>query len=235
MDSSARTTRADSKKTFYQKLGDFLRKYRIAILCLFGVCLLAVIGVAVGTEIKSSTLRTTTGRMEKLEENYATYSSESDQTKKTDLEKKLVADADEIVKKWPKSYAAQRAWVLKAKIDEQKKDWAAAEKDWNSIVGTAPASYLAPVALQGAAVAAEEQGASDRATKYYKTLVDKYTGSAVGIPHAYFAMGRLAEEGKDYATALVNYQKIVSTWPDDDWTKLATDRILSMKSKGLTK
>jgi TolA-binding protein len=102
-------------------------------------------------------------------------------------------------------------------------------------VDAAPNSYIAPVALQGAANAADEQGASDRATADYRKFVDRYSDKTIGIPHAYFAIGRLAEQSKDYAAANTAYQKIIATWPDGDWTKLATDRIISLKSQGLLK
>jgi tetratricopeptide (TPR) repeat protein len=125
--------------------------------------------------------------------------------------------------------------MYKAKIEESSKNWASAEKDWLAIAAAAPDSYLAPVALQGAAVAAEELSANDRAIAAYKKLIDKYGKASIGIPHAHFALGRMAEEAKDYASSLASYQKIVATWPDSDWTKLATDRIIFLKSHGLTK
>ena len=56
-----------------------------------------------------------------------------------------------------------------------------------------------------------------------------------GVAHGYFSLGRLAEESKDYANALVYYEKVVSLFPDDDWTKLSKDRIISLKSRGLVK
>jgi tetratricopeptide (TPR) repeat protein len=232
---SAKATSEEKKKTPYVKFADFLRKYRVVVLSVAGAAALAVLCVAVATLIGESAVRSSTTRLEKLEADYAAYSGEQDAAKKAELEKALMASADDIVKRGPRLYAGQKALVYKARIEESRKDWAAAEKDWLAIAAAAPESYLAPVALQGAAVAAEEQGAVDRAAADYKKLIDKYSASAVGLPHAYFALGRLAESAKDYASALVSYQKIVATWPDDDWTKLATDRIIFMKSGGLTK
>jgi tetratricopeptide (TPR) repeat protein len=225
----------ERKKTTSMKFAEFLRKYRIPILVVFGLAILAVLGVAIGTWIQGESLKTSTARLEKLESDYSAYSSETDAAKKADLEKSLLASADDLVKKYPRIFAAHKALAYKAKIEASKKDWAASEKDWLSIVAATPDSYLAPIALQGAAQAAEELGANDRAVADYKKLIDSYSKKSVGIPHAYFALGRLDEEAKDYAAALAAYQKIVSTWPDDDWTKLANDRIIFLKSSGLTK
>jgi tetratricopeptide (TPR) repeat protein len=237
MDASARPPKVKSseKKTLYVKLSDFLRKYRVIVLIIFGAALVAVIGVAVGTAIKDSQLKASTASLEKLDADYSAYSSEQDQAKKADLEKSFISLADQLIKKWPGRYVDQKALAYKAKIEESKKDWAAAEKDWLGIVDSTPDSYLAPVALQSAATAAEEQGVVDRAIADYRKLVDKYSDKAIGMPHAYFSLGRLSEQSKDYAAALVAYQKVASSWPESDWTKLATDRILFMKSSGLTK
>jgi TolA-binding protein len=122
-----------------------------------------------------------------------------------------------------------------ARIAETDKDWAAAEKNWLSIYDHFPKTYLAPIALQNAAVAAEERGANDAAIAHYKLVIDKYSGKTVGIPHALFAVGRLSEESKDYPAAATSYAKLLSTYPDDDWTKLAKDRIIFLKTRGLSK
>jgi tetratricopeptide (TPR) repeat protein len=238
MESPARPPKAKSeekKKTPYVKFAEFLRKYRVPVLVVFGAGLLAVLVIAAGTAIMDSALKASTARLEKLDADYQAYSGEQDAAKKAALEKTLLPSIDAIVKKGQKQFAAQKALSYRARIAEANKDWASAEKDWLAISMAAPDSYLAPVAIQGAAVAAEEQGASDRAAANYKNLIDRYATKSIGIPHAYFALGRIAEESKDYASAMVSYQKIVSTWPDSDWTKLATDRIIFIKSRGLAK
>jgi tetratricopeptide (TPR) repeat protein len=238
MDNPARLAKASSeekKKTPYTRFADFLRKYRVLVLAIAGAAALALVAIGLVTLIGESAVRSSTTRLEKFEADFAAYSGEQDDTKKAELEKTLLAAADAIVKKGPRLYAGQKARVYKAKIEESRKEWAAAEADWLAIVAAAPDSYLAPVALQGAAVAAEEQGAADRAMADYQKLIDKYASSSIGLPHAYFSLARLAEQSKDYASAMVSYQKIVATWPEDDWTKLATDRIISLKSSGLAK
>jgi tetratricopeptide (TPR) repeat protein len=237
MDSHDKSPRAKpaEKKTAYTRFANFLRKYRIAVLSVFGAAILALIAIAAFTFASDHALKSATAAMEKMEADYAAYDGEKDQAKKAELEKALLESADSVAKKWKSRFAAQRALSYKARIAETKKDWAEAEKDWLAVADAAPASYIAPVALRAAARAAEEQGAADRALAGYRKLVDKYASDAIGIPHAYFSIGRLSEGAKDYAGALTAYQKVVSTWPDSDWTKLATDRIISMKSQGLTK
>jgi tetratricopeptide (TPR) repeat protein len=227
--------RATEKKTPYMQFSDFLRKHRVLILVIFGVAMLALIGIAVGTVISDASLKASTASMEKLDADYAAYEAEQDQAKKAELEKNVLASSDSILAKWKGRFASQRALSYKARIGEFKKDWPEAEKNWLAIIDAAPNSYLAPIALGAAARAAEEQNAADRALADYRKLVEKYADKTIGMPHAYFSIGRLSEGAKDYAAAMTAYQKIVSTWPDSDWTKLATDRILFMKSHGLSK
>ncbi|MBL8967187.1 MAG: tetratricopeptide repeat protein [Spirochaetaceae bacterium] len=226
---------AEEKKTFNQKLADFLRKYRTILLAVLVAAVVAVVGVAVWTAVSNSRANASTARVERLTEDMSAWAAEQDAAKKAEAEKALVAGLDEVVATWSRSFAAGRALAMRARLNEEKKDWAAAEKDWNEAAARFPKTFLAPVAIQNAAAAAEERGAAEAAAAYYKRLVDNYSGKSVGIPHAYFSLGRLAEESKDYAAALGHYEKIVASYPDDDWTKLAKDRILFLKSRGLAK
>jgi tetratricopeptide (TPR) repeat protein len=235
LERSSKPKPPEKKKTPYARFGDFLRKYRLPVLIIFGLALLAVLVVAVGTAIADASVKASTTRLEKLDADYSLYMNEQDVGKKSDLGKNLLASIDIIIKKGPRLFAAQKALVYRAKIEESDKDWSSAEKDWLTIANLAPDSYLAPIALQGAAAAAEEQDASDRAMVAYKKLIDKYPTKTAGIQHSYFALGRLAEQANDFTSALVSYQKITSDWPDSDWTKLATDRIIFIKSHGQSK
>ncbi|HRY56210.1 MAG TPA: tetratricopeptide repeat protein [Spirochaetia bacterium] len=217
-----------------QKIADFLRRNRKAFIAAAAAVLLAVAAVAIWSAIHSSAVKNSSSRLEKLEADIAALSSEQDAAKKAELEKAVAAGLDEVAATWPSYFAAQRAHAIKARLAADKEDWAAAEKEWLAAADARKATYLSPVALLGAAVAAEERGAPDKAAEHYQRLVDKHPASA-GAAHAYFSLGRLAEEAKDYAAALGHYEKVVASFPDDDWTKLAKDRILSLKSRGLAK
>lgn len=227
--------RAGEKKGFNEKLEDFLRANRTALIVTGAVIVVAIAGLAIGSAVNSSAANASTQAIEKLSNDLSAWSSEQDPNKKAAAEKTLVANLDGVVSKWPRQFAAARALSMKARIAEQNKDWAAAEQDWNKIYTGFSKSYMAPLALQNAAVAAEERGAQDKAIGYYKALLKGYAGKTVGIAHAYFSLGRLAESSKDYAGAAENYGKLVSSYPDDDWTKLAKDRIIFLKSQGLAK
>jgi tetratricopeptide (TPR) repeat protein len=227
--------RTNEKKSFNESLEDFLRGNRTLLIVVGVAILVGIAGLAIGSAVSSAAAISSTQRIEKLSEDFSSWASEQDATKKAAAEKTLVANLDTVVAKWPRQYAAARALSMKARIAEQNKDWVSAEKDWLLISSRFGKSYMAPLALQNAAVAAEERGSTDQAIAHYKAVLKGYSGKTVGIPHVYFALGRLAEGSKDYAGAAENYGKLVSTYPDDDWTKLAKDRIIFLKSQGLTK
>jgi len=237
MDSSTRSKagRENETKSFYASFSDFLRKYRFAFIGAFAALVIAAAAIAIFSEAADSAAEASTARAEKLIEDYTSYLSESDEAKKSALEAEIAATAKEITEKWPRLFAAQRARTISARIFESKKDWASAEQEWLAAAAAVPASYLAPLALHNAAAAAEEQLSIERAIGHYKTVIEKYGESDIGLPHAYFSVARLSEGMKDYAAAMENYQKIVSSWPDSDWTKLSRDRIIALKSRGLAK
>ncbi len=234
MSNVARLPKDQENASFSQKISDFLRKYRTIVLAVLGAAVLAVIVVALWSAIHGAAVRNSTARLEKAQASIAALADEKDEAKKAELEKAAVADLDAIAAKWPRLFAGQRARLLKGRLAADKKDWALAEKEFIAVADAAGSSYLAPAALQEAAVAAEERGAPEKAVEYYKRFVDKFP-KAAGVPHAWFSLGRLAEDSKDYVAAMGHYEKVVAAFPDDDWTKLAKDRILSLKSRGLAK
>ena len=218
-----------------ERVSDFIQRSRYLIIGLASVLVLALVVLVVVTQVRTSSDRSAAIEMDKIVRDANSWSSESDATKKADLEKKVTTGLDGIIAKHGKSVWAQQAWDMKATMAESRKDWTEAEKDWMEAAKVLPTSFIAPVALQNAAAAAEELGSNDRATEHWKAFVDQYAGKSAGIPHGYFALGRLAEESKDYVAAIADYEKIAANWPDSDWTKLAKDRILSLRSRGLAK
>lgn len=223
------------KKRFSQKLDEFLRSNRTLLIVVLAVLVAAVAFLAIFSSVRNAQINASTLRIEQLSNDFSSWAYNEDATGKAEAGKTLAADLEAVTKKWPGKFASARAYELLARIAEDGKDWATAEKDWMAIYENFPKTYLAPLALQNAAVAAEERGAPDAAIAHYQAVVDNYTGKTVGIPHALFSIGRLSESSKDYAAAVASYEKLLSLYADDDWTKLAKDRIIFLKAQGLSK
>ena len=123
-------------------------------------------------------------------------------------------------------FAAARAYSISASINEGRKDWAEAEKNWTNAAKAAGKSYLVPVSFFNAAVAAEEQGNTETAIAYY--------GEALGnekifpaAARAQFSIGRLQESLNKKEAALEAYRTLINKWPSDPlWTNLAQSRIV---------
>lgn len=223
------------KKRFSQKLDDFLRAQRTVLIVVLAVIVAAVAFLAIYSAVRNSRINSSTQRIEQLASDFSSWAYNEDAVKKAEAGKSLTSSLEEVTKKWPRQFAAARAYGLLARIAEEGKDWTTAEKNWMAVYEHFPKIYLAPIALQNAAVAAEERGAADAAIAHYQTVVEKYSGKTVGVPHALFSIGRLAESTKDYASAIASYEKLLSLYADDDWTKLAKDRIIFLKAQGLGK
>lgn len=123
-------------------------------------------------------------------------------------------------------FAAARAYGISAGIYMDQKKWAEAETAWSKAAEASAKSYLAPVAVFNAAVAAEEQGNTEGAIAYYAEVLsfgDVFPQAA----RAQFSVGRLEESRNNTEAALAAYRELLAKWPNDPvWANLAQNRIL---------
>jgi tetratricopeptide (TPR) repeat protein len=218
--------------TSSQKLSDIIVKYRIAFLSGAGAIILVLLVIGLYSIFYNSRSDASARAMEEVKTQITSWSSEKDATKKAALLTTITSDLTSVTKKWPGSFAAQEAFFTEASLAAQQKDWVSAEKYSMSASKVLPKSYLAPIALEAAAVAAEEQNLPDKSFGYYTTIIKDYSIDNPGIAHAYFSLGRLNEGKSDWKSAMDNYQKVLSSYPSSDWAKLAKDRVIYLKSLG---
>ena len=225
----------EESKTFVQKLSEFITKNKVVFLAIVGalVGILVIFGVytLVASSISNNSLRA----MEVARTKIVSWSSEADAAKKTEIENAILGDLDAVIKKWPRTFSAQQALYTKASLYSLKKDWENAEKSNLAAANLLPKTYLAPLALESAAVAAEERGQADLAQTYYQKIVDTYKVDTPNLAHAYFSLGRLAEAKSDWKSALANYDKLLSSFTSSEWSLLAKNRVVYLKAQGLDK
>ncbi|HEY9055373.1 MAG TPA: tetratricopeptide repeat protein [Rectinemataceae bacterium] len=235
MENKATTIRPDTKaeeKSFAEKLSDFIGKHKLAFLAVLGVFVAALAIVGATSIVSNSIAEKSSRAMEETRAKIAPWRDEQDATKKAELETALFASLDSVIKKWPRSFAAQQALFTKAGIYSSKKEWESAEKAAVDAADKRKNTYLAPMALEMAAVAAEEQGKHEIAIGHYTRIVEKYTKDNPNLAHARFSLGRLKESASDWKGAYDSYEALVSSQPESDWAKLAKDRIIYLKSAG---
>lgn len=237
METKAKIIRPDKEeeKNLVQKISDFISKKRVFFLSLAGAILGILVIVGIYTIVSNTTAENSSRAMEEVRTKIATWNNESEEAKKTEIETGIMADLDKVAKKWPRSFAAQQALFTKSSLYAVKKDWANAETASLDAAKKLPKTYLAPIALESAAVAAEEQGKADIALEYYNKIIAQYKEDTPNLAHAYFSVARLSEAKSDWKAALENYGKILSNFADSDWAKLAKDRVVYLKAQGYDK
>jgi len=221
------TTATHKEKTKVSDLlVDFIQKRKLillGVLIAFFV-ILAVVGLVL-------TLRETSqikaiSRVETLSERYDEIRTISDETKKKESIVSLLEELKSASNK--KDFPSARALSIIASIHVDLKEWTEAENAWIASAEAAPKSYLAPVALYNAATVAEDRGDPTSALTLYTRCVQEYNNDYPLTARAYFSIGRLSEQANDAKSATDAYKKIVDTWPNEGWTKMANSRILSI-------
>jgi len=120
---------------------------------------------------------------------------------------------------------------MRANLNYQEKEWNKSIVDFKLLASDYPNSYLAPISLTNAASAYEELKEIKNAIEIYQLVIEKYLGTSPEIPNIYFSIGRLYEQNQDTNAALVEYNNLVDTFPDSNWTNLARSRIIYLESK----
>ena len=225
-------TSREEKPSLHAALNNFLRKHRVVFLSVFALILASVAVAAVWTIVDERAASQSAKALDRVEASLSEwYGMEAGPSSKEKADE-ILAELDAIAAKFGRRYAAQKSLVLSGRVYAALEDWAAAEKKFREAVDLRKDSFLAGFALQEAAAAAEERQDSKAAIELWTRVVDSAWVS-VGLPHAHFVLGTLYEETKQYAEAKARYEKLIAAYPDNDWTKLARDRIILLKSQGL--
>ena len=109
METKAKKAQPDKaeQKEFIEKLSSFISKHRTIFLSAAGAVIGVLVIVGVYSLISSSTLDKSSRAMEEVRTKIATWNSESEEARKTELENGIMTDPDSVAKKWPRSFAAQ--------------------------------------------------------------------------------------------------------------------------------
>lgn len=222
----------EEKPSIHARLNDFLRKNRTAVLIVFAAALLAVVAAAAWTVVDDRVDTRSAQALEKVEVSLREWYEMEPGPAAAEKANEILAALDAIRSKYGKRYAGQKAAVLAGRIQARNGDWVAAEKLFLQAVDLNNGTALAGFALQEAAAAAEERGDTKTAIELWTRVVES-AGVSAGIPHAHFVLGTLYEESKQYDQAKAQYEKLTAAFPENDWTKLARNRIILLKSQGL--
>ena len=212
-----------------ERINDFVQRNRKPIFILFGVIVLLFAGSVATFSLIDVFRKKAISEVEELGRRYeqTRYIYSEDGVKPgTDA---LLADLETFAKK-NSGIAGGKAWSIIAAIYTDRKDWPQVESAWRNAAVAAAKTYLGPVSLFNAAVAAEEQGKNADAIELY-TQSASHPMPFPEAPHAQFAIGRLKEALNDRQEAIEAYRVLLAKWPDVSlWARLARSRIIALEA-----
>ncbi|TFG60910.1 MAG: tetratricopeptide repeat protein [Spirochaetales bacterium] len=217
------------KEKALNKLASFLQKGRIYFIILLAAIVAVIIFFAVYNEVRKKVIEKSTLLSEAVEKDYSAWLTELDEEKRTGMETGMFEEIDRIAEKYPNQYAAQRGLFIKGLVYAEKKQWDDALAAFLKVSEKFPSSYLSPVSLNNAAVAAEENKENAKALEIYEKIRKDYEKTFPDLPKIVFSIGRLQEELGKSEEALQSYSDLVDNYAGNSWTNLARNRIIALK------
>jgi tetratricopeptide (TPR) repeat protein len=213
--------------TFSQKLYEFIQKNRrslfVSLIVLIVILAGFIITVTVRERMQANALSTVDGfnrRFNELRFHLAT----GDFIQQTEIAILLLELQD--FQNRASGFPVARSFTISASIHMEQERWDQAEEAWGNAARAAGRSYLVPISLFNAAVAAEEQGNIQAAIDYYASAID-FGDVFLAAPRAQFAIARLEEQRNNREAAIGAYRSLLARWPDDPvWSNLAQNRII---------
>jgi len=221
----------DNDLNFGEKINGFVQKNRKGILISVSAVFILIAGLIVYLSLQDIFNKKAIGEVEELSRRFDDvryFIDDENGQSASDIEA-LLADLDTFAKKNKKGIAASKAWSMIAQIYSGRKDWQQAESAWLNAAKTGDKTYLAPISLFNAAVAAEEQGKLEQAVQLLEQSV-AHPFEFPAAPHAQFSIGRLYEQMNNYPAAIEAYRAVLINWQDIPvWQNLARSRIAAIE------
>jgi len=173
-----------------------------------------------------------TQKVEDVQENYSKWTNETDTTKKSELESKLIEDLSAIIKKYSKGYSAQRALFIRGVFYIKKTEWEKEANDYSQLFRSFPTSILAEESILNAASCYEELSNYNEAIKLHKEFQVAFKNSSK-MAYSLFSVGRLYEQMNNYTEAGKIYEKLETDFSASGWTKLSQNRLIYLKANSL--
>ena len=229
-----RTDERDTKTRIADAISNFLSRHWKTIVFSFVAIVVAIIGIFAYFQVQENRANEAARMAEELQRDYEAWQNAEEEQRST-LEEAIQDSVDEIVDRYSRTYAASRALMIRAEIDWEQEEWAAAAETYARVADEYRDNHVASVALLNAAAAEETAGNTETALGHVDTLIDRYAEAepTPELARAYFTRGRLNEELQNYEPASDAYNRLVDEHPESSWTNLARNRIIALKTRGL--
>lgn len=211
-----------------EQVGTFVEKNHKPIIIISILICVAVIGVCIAYAVIENTNKSNIAKIDAIE--YALTKNGSGLTDE-EIATRQTAALDAIAPYLKKSgIAGVRANMLAADVSMQKKDYKNSCTYWIAAAEDGKKSYTAPICYYNAAVCSEELNDNQAAETYYTKASE--AKDFLLITHTLFSLGRVQETSGDVKKAAATYKKMIDTYPNDGWTKLAQSRLISLEANG---
>jgi lipopolysaccharide biosynthesis regulator YciM len=224
---------AHEKISINERINDFFSTHRRKIIiCLAGIVVLAA-GFIAHSAIDEAFNKQNTAALEEFGRRYETLRFDINEPGREEEVKTLLGDLEKFAK-GGRGYAGGRAWSLAAAIHADRKEWAEAGDLWIRAAEAAADTYLEPVSLFQAAVAAEwREDTASAIDLYARCASSKNFPSAA---RARFSIGRLEESRNNRDAALEAYRGVAASAYAGEtvWINLAQSRIIYLETKNQT-
>ena len=228
---TSRQASTEAKPRLVDRLAAFLQKYRIVLLVLLIALVVFVVVYFSWSEWQKRSREKSTLMAERAQKLYEQWLEADPEDKRESLQQDLNQLIDQIKKRYPRQYAAQRAGFIRASMAFENEQWPEAAQGYKSVADSFSKSYLAPLSLFNAGIAFEQDEDVDKGITAFQELVDNHADSFL-VPHALFSLGRLYETQEDFENAFKVYDKLEDEYPLSNWTKMGRNRIIDLKIKG---
>lgn len=222
---------SQQKEPAMDKLARFLTRHRVPILVIVAAILVGVVVLIAVLSVQNAREEAALIAVEELQTELDDWVRLGDDDRAARYPA-LAGAASAIIDGYPRTYAAARARIIDARALANLDRWAEAATRYAEVAEQRPRSYLAPVSLMDAAVAAENSGDTERALELLGRIVERYGGESSMVPRALFSIGRIHEQRDEIADAAAAYRRLISSYPAGSWTSLARNRIISLTVEG---
>lgn len=223
-------TELTGKTKFLANLTSFLEKNKTILWIILALAVAAIIVIAIVDSISEKKENESAQMIESVQKDFDEWIAITDEEDddKNAKQQTLINELDIIVSDYPGTYAAQRAFFLKAGINFESGEYAEAASMYTESAEVNKDSYLAPISLMLAASSYENaenyQNALDTCIEVY----DNYDKMYPDIPRTMLSIGRLNEQLGNEAAAIDAYNELLDTYPGSGWASFARTRIIQL-------
>ena len=225
----------EEKKTVSSRVNAWLTKYRVVLLSVVGLLIVAAIVFAVIYYVDLNTREKGFNELDDLQYQYVTIKIEISPSEETDEQKakvqEILIQTKNLAEKNSKNAVGSRAYMFEAEIEFSLADYAAAKASWLKAADANVKAYTAPLCWYNAAICSENLNDIDGAVELLLKAVDRKDFSMKA--RALYSLGRIEDQRKNYDKAVEYYTKLNDEFSGITWAQIAKTRIIAIEADGL--